>query len=244
MLRIRCFLPLIIEKTGLPKTTTMKPIEEAMEDDVFEADSPTKTDPTPSTSHEEVWPVVMSYWYHTPPQPEQGAQQERICQIAHPLRPSWVKVHNAEEGHYTGSHFFSVMMSVSSCSFRTRLWLCGETHTIILLVYTFIQSCIVSRELCWGTLSVMCCICVCVCVYFLPNLWVLFRALLCQLLCMMDLRWQLNMTWMWSEYHVDPPHALNIQLGVKKLDYCRHAQFQQFKVKVNLLYRFIIKWTF
>ncbi|XP_012694259.1 blood vessel epicardial substance isoform X1 [Clupea harengus] len=36
------------------KATMMKPIDEAMEDDVFESDSPTKTDQAPSTSHEEV----------------------------------------------------------------------------------------------------------------------------------------------------------------------------------------------
>lgn len=46
--------PFLSEKSSLPKATAMKPIEEAMEDDVFEADSPIKTDPAPSTSHEEV----------------------------------------------------------------------------------------------------------------------------------------------------------------------------------------------
>ncbi|KAL2084992.1 hypothetical protein ACEWY4_020510 [Coilia grayii] len=43
-----------LQKSPLTKATTMKPIEEAMEDDVFECDSPTQTDHAPCTSHQEV----------------------------------------------------------------------------------------------------------------------------------------------------------------------------------------------
>ncbi|XP_062393773.1 blood vessel epicardial substance isoform X1 [Sardina pilchardus] len=43
-----------LQKSPMAKASTMKPIEEAMEDDVFESDSPSTTDHVPSTSHQEV----------------------------------------------------------------------------------------------------------------------------------------------------------------------------------------------